>query len=61
MSDKKIRQLTLKRYNIELASIQTEQAKTQTEVLKYLKKLDGSSLRQLSRLTGFTVNKIFKA
>jgi len=33
---------------------------TQIEVLKYLKKLDGSSLRQLSRLTGLTVNKIFK-
>jgi len=30
------------------------------KVLKYLKGLDGCSLRQVSRLTGFTVNKIFK-
>ena len=61
LSDKKIRQLALKKYNIELASLHNEQAKTQIEVLKYLKELEGSSLRQLSRLTGFTVNKIFRA
>jgi len=61
ISDKKIRQLALKRYNIELTLLHNEQAKTQIKVLKYLKNLDGSSLRQLSRLTGFTVNKIFKA
>ena len=61
MSDKKIRQLMLKKYNIELALLHNELAKTQMEVLKYLKELDGSSLRQLFRLTGFTVNKIFRA
>jgi len=61
MSDKKIRQFALKRYNIELPSLHNEQVKNQTEVLKFLKKLDGISLRQLSRLTGFTVNKIFRA
>ena len=61
MSDKKIRQLMLKKYNIDLALFHDEPAKTQMEVLKYLKELDGSSLRQLSRLTGFTVNKIFRA
>ena len=27
---------------------------------KYLKELDGSSLRQLSRLTGFSQNKILR-
>jgi len=61
MSGKKIRQLALKRYNIESASLHSEQAKTQIEVLKYLKELEGSSFRQLSRLTGFTINKIFRA
>jgi len=60
MSDQKIRQLALKKYNIELALLHNEQAKTQMEVLKFLKELDGSSLRQISRLTGFTVNKIFR-
>ena len=60
MSDQKIRQLALKKYNIELALLHNEQTKTQMEVLKYLKELDGSSLRQISRLTGFTVNKIFR-
>jgi len=36
-------------------------ARPQELFLKYLKKEDGSLLRQLSRLTGFTVNKIFRA
>jgi len=61
ISDKKIRKLILKKFDIELALLHDEQVKNQTEVLKYLKKLNGSSLRQLSRLTGFTVNKIFRA
>jgi len=60
ISDKEIRQLVLNKYNIELAKLHNEQPKTQIKVLKYLKELDGSSLRQLSRLTGFTVNKIFR-
>ena len=60
ISDKKIRKLMLKKFDIELALLHNEQVKNQTEVLKFLKKLDGISLRQLSRLTGFTVNKIFR-
>ena len=60
LSDKKIKQLVLEKYNIELALLNNGQAKTQMEILKYLRKPEGSSLKQLSRLTGFTVNKIFK-
>jgi putative transposase len=61
LSDKELRQLMLEKYNIELASLQNEHPATQTEILKYLKKIDGTSLRQLSRLTGLTLNKIFRA
>ncbi len=61
ISDKEIRQLVLDKYKIELAVLQNEDPGIQTEVLKYAKKLKGSSLRQLSRLTGFTVNKIYRA
>ncbi len=61
LSDKEIRQLVLNRYNMDLATLQNRPQKIQIEVLKYLKELDGSSFRQLSRLTGFTVNKIFRA
>ena len=61
ISDKEIRQLVLKKYKIELASLQNEDSKKQQEVLNYVKELEGSSLRQLSRLTGFTVNKIYRA
>jgi len=52
--------VSVKKYHIELAYFLINK-KNQTEVLKYLKELDGSSLRQLSRFTGFTVNKIFRA
>ena len=61
ISDKKIRELVQEKYNIELASLHNEDSKTQIEVLRFLKQLEGSSLRQLSRLTGLTVNKIFRA
>lgn len=61
LSDKEIRQLVLSQYNIDLSILYNEILKTQTEVLKFLKKLNGCSLRQLSRLTGFSVNHIFKA
>ncbi|MBN2396216.1 MAG: hypothetical protein JXC36_07130 [Candidatus Atribacteria bacterium] len=61
LSNKEIRQLVLSQYNIDLSILYNEILKTQTEVLKFLKKLNGCSLRQLSRLTGFSVNHIFKA
>jgi putative transposase len=60
ISDREIKQLVRDKYNIELITLQNQPPKTQTEILKYLKGLDGSSLRQISRLTGFTVNKIFR-
>jgi putative transposase len=61
ISDKEIMRIVLDKYNIELALLHGEQPTTQIKVLKYLKNLEGSSLRQLSRLTGFTVNKIYRA
>jgi putative transposase len=61
ISDKTIRHLVANKYKIELASLPSEKLETQAEVLKYLKGLDGASLRQLSRLTGFTANKIYRA
>lgn len=60
LSDKKIRQLLLNKFDIDVALFHNAPSQTQTKILKYLKELDGSSLRQLSRLTGFTVNKIFR-
>jgi len=60
LSDKEVRHIVLGKYHIELATLQNTPAITQDKVLKYLKELDGCSLRQVARLTGFTVNKIFK-
>lgn len=60
LSDKEINRLVLSKYHIELVTLQNAPTIIQDKVLKYLKELDGCSLRQVSRLTGFTVNKIFK-
>ena len=45
----------------DIAALPNASPKIQKEVSKYVKGLDGSSLRQLSRSTGFTVNKIYIA
>jgi len=55
-----IRHLVLSKYHIELVTLQNAPTIIQDKVLKYLKELDGCSLRQVSRLTGLTVNKIFR-
>ena len=60
ISDKEVEYLVSDNYQIELATLQNAQTITQGKILKYLKELDGYSLRQVSRLTGLTVNKIFK-
>jgi len=60
LSDKEVRHLVLSKYYIELVTLQNAPTIIQDKVLKYLKELDGCSLRQVSRLTGFTVNKIFR-
>ncbi|WP_061212796.1 transposase [Syntrophomonas wolfei] len=60
ISDNEVRQLVLDKYNIELAKLHSLESGIQTEVLRYLKEKEGVSLRQLSRMTGFTVHRIFK-
>ena len=60
-SDKMIRQLVTKKYNIEVATLSNINPVTQKKVLSYLKELKGCSIRQLARLTGLTVNQIVRA
>ena len=60
-SDKEVRQLVLDEYNIELAKLHSIEPGVQVEILKYLKEQEGISLRQISRMTGFTVHKVYKA
>jgi hypothetical protein len=60
-SDRTIRQLVSKKYHLELATLSNTESETQKKVLKYLKELNGCSLRQLARLTGLTVNQIVRA
>ena len=57
-SDRTIRQLVSKKYHLELATLSNTKTETQKKVIKYLKGLNGSSLRQLARLTGLTLHQI---
>ena len=60
-SDKTIRQIVFKKYHIEVAALPNTKPETQQKILKYLKELNGCSIRQLARLTGLTVNQIVRA
>ena len=59
-SDKDIGDLALGKYNIDLSKLQNMGQEIQDEIIKYLKKDREISLRQLSRLTGFTIHRIYK-
>ena len=60
-SDEEVRKLIRKKFKIDPPAIQSLSYEKQISILKYLKNQDGISMRQISRITGFTVNKIFKA
>lgn len=60
LSDTEIRQLVLDKYNVELAKLHDLKLEDQDVILEYLKSKEGVSLRQLSRMTGFTVHRIYK-
>lgn len=61
VSDKELRAIVKNKYGIDAIQIQNENEQTQLRILKELKEHDGVSLRQISRITGLTVHKIFKA
>ncbi len=60
LSDRNLIDLVLQRYKIDLISLQNEEKEVQDEILGFLMAKDGVSLRQLSRLTGMTVHRIYK-
>ena len=60
LSDKLVRKLVLDKYGVELALLHNESKKNQLEIIKYLKAQEGISRRQLSKLTGLTLHKIFR-
>jgi putative transposase len=59
-SDRTIRQIVFKKYHIELAALPNTKPETQQKVLKYLKELNGCSVRQLARLTRLNVYQIVR-
>ncbi|MFW5649683.1 MAG: hypothetical protein ACOCG5_11410, partial [Candidatus Alkaliphilus sp. MAG34] len=59
-SDKDVRDLALDKYNIDLSKLQNMEQEIQDEIIKYLKRKQEIPLRQLSRLTGFTIHRIYK-
>lgn len=61
LTDEELIKLFKKKYKISAIEIQRLDAAEQLESLRWMKSQPGISLRQISRVTGMTVNKIFKA
>lgn len=59
-SDRQLKELVSKIYSIDLIELQAMEENLQEKVLLYLMEKEGASLRQLSRLTGMTVHRIYK-
>ena len=55
-----VRDLALDKYNIDLSKLQNMEQEIQDKIIKYLKRKQGISLRQLSRLTGLTIHRLYK-
>lgn len=61
LPDKEVMELAKKMYGLDLARIRDVSPARQREVLRSLKKEPGISVRQLSRLTGLSVSRVFRA
>ena len=61
LSDKAIRKLVYQKFHTEIAILQNNDTAKLDKVLKYLKGIEGCSLKQISRLTGISVYNILKA
>lgn len=59
-SDKELRQLVLDKYNIDTAKLHSMKPAIQSEILRCLKGQEGASLRQIARITGFTLHRVYK-
>ncbi|WP_202906790.1 transposase [Abyssisolibacter fermentans] len=59
--DEKIIKMIRGKFEVEPFEIKNLPIENQMEILKYLKKQEAITLRQIARITGFTVNKVFKA
>lgn len=60
ISDKELISVIKAKYGIEPNEIKNEKEQVQTQILRELKNDIGASLRQISKITGFTVYKISK-
>ncbi len=60
-TDEEARTLIRKKFKMEAYGIQNLSYEKQINILKYLKNQNDISIRQISRITGLTVHKVFKA
>lgn len=61
LSDREVKLVALEKYGVELAFLQQEPPETQREVLRYLRGMEGCSIRQLSHLSGIHPSRIYRA
>ena len=60
-SDQDVKKAILLKYRFDLTRLKNQTNEIQSDVLKYMKKIEGVSLRQIVRLTGFPLHKVYKA
>jgi len=61
VTDEELRIEVKTKFNMEPIQIQNLHNDEQMNIVQWMKQLDGVSLRQIARITGLTVNKVFKA
>ena len=60
ITDQEVIEIIKEKFDIQVMKIQNISLEEQTIIIKYLKGLEGTSYKQISRITGFSVHKIFK-
>lgn len=61
MSDVRLREILKEKFGIDSIKLANEERKRQEEILKELKQLKGTSIRQISRTTGVSQTRVWKA
>lgn len=60
-SDENLRQIIKQQFGIEALEIGNESREKQGHILRVIKEIDGSTIRQISRVTGLSPTRIWKA
>jgi len=61
MSDERLREIIMEKFEIDSIRLVNEERKRQDEILKELKQIKGTSIRQIARTTGVSQTRVWRA